>query len=58
MTEFYNAGLNQYFITPYADEAAMLDAAITIKGWARTGVSFSAYAKAHRRSHCVTGVPF
>ncbi len=37
MTEFYNARLNYYFVTPKADDKAALD---TVPGWARTGKSF------------------
>jgi len=41
--EFYNARLNHYFITAFADEAAMLDAGVVVPGWVRTGVTFSAW---------------
>ncbi len=44
--EFYNAPLNHYFITAYPEEAAMLDAGTSIKGWARTGVTWNAWANA------------
>jgi uncharacterized protein (DUF1800 family) len=44
--EFYNARLNHYFITAFPEEAAMLDAGIVVPGWARTGVTFSAWASA------------
>jgi len=44
--EYYNATLNHYFMTAYADEAAMLDAGIVVKGWTRTGVAFAAYSNA------------
>src|SRR5438105_2631797 len=44
--EFYNATLNHYFITAYPEEAAMLDAGTSIKGWTRTGVSWNAWANA------------
>ena len=46
VVEFYNVSLGHYFMTAYADEAAMLDAGTLVKGWTRTGVEFSAYAKA------------
>ncbi|MDQ6916709.1 MAG: DUF1800 family protein, partial [Pseudomonadota bacterium] len=42
--EYYNATLNHFFITAYADEAAMLDQGIIVKGWTRTGVTWSAWA--------------
>jgi len=42
--EYYNASLDHYFVTAYADEAAMLDAGVVVPGWKRTGVEFSAYA--------------
>ncbi len=45
VVEFYNAALDHYFITYAADEIAKLDNG-TFKGWARTGLSFSAYATA------------
>jgi uncharacterized protein (DUF1800 family) len=41
--EFYNATLNHYFITAFPEEAAMLDAGTTVKGWVRTGVTFNAW---------------
>ena len=41
--EFYNSGLNHYFITADPQEAAMLDAGNAVKGWARTGGQFTAY---------------
>ena len=41
--EFYNASLDHYFITYVADEIAKLDNG-TFKGWARTGLSFKAFA--------------
>ena len=40
--EFYNAGLDHYFITAFPDEIAKLDNG-TFGGWARTGQSFDAY---------------
>ena len=43
VVEFYNASLDHYFITYVADEIAKLDNG-TFKGWARTGLSFSAFA--------------
>jgi uncharacterized membrane protein len=43
VVEFYNASLDHYFITYVADEIAKLDNG-TFKGWARTGLSFKAYA--------------
>lgn len=44
VVEFYNAVLDHYFITWIAAEIAILDAGTTIKGWARTGRTFKAYA--------------
>ncbi len=44
--EFYHAGLDHYFLTHIADEIAILDAGVTIKGWTRTGQSFRVYAAA------------
>ena len=41
--EFYNQGLDHYFITYVADEIAKLDNG-TFKGWTRTGQSFKVYA--------------
>jgi len=43
VVEFYNASLDHYFITYVADEIAKLDNG-TFKGWARTGLSFNAFA--------------
>jgi hypothetical protein len=43
VVEFYNASLDHYFITYVADEIAKLDNG-TFKGWARTGLSFNAWA--------------
>ncbi len=45
VVEFYNASLDHYFITYVADEIAKLDNG-TFKGWARTGLSFNAWAAA------------
>jgi hypothetical protein len=44
--EFYNASLDHYFMTAFADEAAMLDAGILVKGWSRTGVTFNVWRDA------------
>lgn len=44
--EFYSASLNHYFITAFPDEAAMLDAGVLVKGWVRTGVTFSVWRAA------------
>lgn len=38
--EFHHAGLDHYFITAFADEAAALDAGTAVRGWKRTGYSF------------------
>jgi dienelactone hydrolase len=40
--EFYNAALDHYFITAFADEAAALDAG-TPPGWTRTGYAFKSW---------------
>jgi hypothetical protein len=42
IVEFYNAGLDHYFITAIPDEITKLDNG-TFVGWARTGQSFNAY---------------
>ena len=39
--EYYHAGFDHYFMTASAAEASILDAGTTIKGWARTGKTFS-----------------
>ncbi len=44
--EFYNASLDHYFLTHVPSEIALLDAGTTIRGWTRTGQSFSVYAGA------------
>ena len=44
--EFYHAMLDHYFITHIANEIAILDAGVTIKGWTRTGQSFNVYSAA------------
>ena len=46
VVEFYNQGLDHYFITWMGNEIALLDAGTTIKGWARTGQSFKAFVAA------------
>ncbi|MCC6194339.1 MAG: DUF1800 domain-containing protein [Burkholderiales bacterium] len=46
VVEFYNASLKHYFVTAFPEEAAMLDAGNAVKGWARTGVTFSAWLAA------------
>ncbi|MFO1312479.1 MAG: S8 family serine peptidase [Burkholderiales bacterium] len=46
VVEYYNQGLDHYFITHIAAEIALLDAGTTIKGWTRTGKSFKAYPAA------------
>ncbi|MFO1323749.1 MAG: hypothetical protein U1F15_06765 [Burkholderiales bacterium] len=42
--EFYHQGFDHYFVTHHADEIAILDAGVAIKGWTRTGQSFNVYA--------------
>jgi minor extracellular serine protease Vpr len=44
--EFYNQGLDHYFITWITAEIAALDAGTAIKGWKRTGKSFKVYTVA------------
>jgi hypothetical protein len=44
VVEYYHAGLDHYFITAIPGEIAALDEATVIRGWARTGLSFDAYA--------------
>lgn len=41
--EYYNAALDHYFITAFADEAAMLDEGVQVPGWSRTGHAFRAW---------------
>jgi len=41
--EYYNASLDHYFITAFADEAAMLDAGVLVPGWTRTGYTFHSW---------------
>jgi hypothetical protein len=41
--EYYNAGLDHYFITWVANEIAILDAGIKSHGWTRTGQHFTTY---------------
>lgn len=45
VVEFYNEGLDHYFITAEADEAAMLDAGVVVPGWRRTGYAFKGWAR-------------
>ena len=44
--EYYNPSLDHYFLTHMANEIAILDAGVVIKGWARTGQSFAVYTTA------------
>jgi hypothetical protein len=44
--EYYNAGLDHYFLTHIGNEIAILDAGVQIRGWTRTGQSFNVYAAA------------
>ena len=41
--EYYNAALDHYFITAFADEAADLDAGAPVPGWTRTGFAFRSW---------------
>lgn len=43
VVEYSNASLDHYFITWHADEIAILDAGVQIRGWVRTGKTFKAY---------------
>ncbi|MBI4740001.1 MAG: DUF1566 domain-containing protein [Betaproteobacteria bacterium] len=42
--EYYHAGFGHYFVTGSADEAAAIDSGV-IKGWARTGQTYSIYSQ-------------
>jgi hypothetical protein len=42
--EFFNVGLDHYFLTAVADEATAIDRGVAGPGWARTGFTFRAYA--------------
>ena len=44
--EFYNRGLDHYFISWVANEIAILDAGLKSHGWARTGKHFPVYPQA------------
>ena len=44
--EFYNAGLNHFFVTAFPEEAAALDAGSPVAGWVRTGVAWNAWKSA------------
>jgi serine protease len=41
--EYFNASLDHYFMTAYANEVSILDAGVAIPGWARTGYTFNVY---------------
>src|SRR5688572_25211520 len=43
VVEYYHAALDHYFITADANEITLLDNG-TMRGWARTGQAFTAYA--------------
>ena len=43
VVEYYNASLDHYFIAYVPGEIAVLDAGVAIKGWVRTGYTFTAY---------------
>ena len=43
VVEFYNAPLDHYFVTAYADEAAAIDGGASGPGWHRTGRVFGAW---------------
>ena len=44
VVEYYHEALDHYFITAIPGEIAALDEATQVRGWARTGLSFLAYA--------------
>jgi hypothetical protein len=44
IVEYYNAALNDYFVTSYTAEIAMLDAGTVVPGWGRTGTTFPAFS--------------
>lgn len=44
--EYYNPGLDHYFLTWVANEIAILDAGIKSHGWTRTGKHFPVYPQA------------
>jgi hypothetical protein len=44
VTVVYSGTNKHSFIAAYPEEAAMLDARTIVKGWARTGVTWSAWA--------------
>jgi len=46
LVEYYHAAFDHYFITWMPAEIALLDAGTTIKGWTRTGKSFTALMNA------------
>lgn len=55
--EYYNVGLNHYFVTATASEARIIDEGGAGPGWVRTGRSFQAWLKredapAHARAVC------
>jgi dienelactone hydrolase len=41
--EYYNAGIDHYFITAFPEEAAMLDEGVDVPGWTRTGHRFKSW---------------
>lgn len=43
VVEYYNAGLDHYFITAIPGEIAALDTGTVVRGWARTGLGFLAW---------------
>ena len=45
VVEYYNATLDHYFVSALPDDIAALDSG-TLKGWARTGHTFNAFAAA------------
>ncbi len=51
--EFYNVTLDHFFLTHVANEIALLDAGVAIKGWTRTGLSFNVLPSAQPGSSAV-----
>ena len=47
--EYYNAGLDHYFLTVHPFEMDLLDAGVRFPGWRRTGYAFKSYASGDSR---------
>ncbi len=59
LVEYYHAALDHYFVTWASAEIALLDAGTTLRGWTRTGKSFTAYMNggAETRAVCRIYIP-